>query len=185
VADGKGVKASFSKLSTIKEFLDIDHHPMNPSYPTTGYGSFANISYNTTMTLSAKARRLFARHTFFVVGTSVLATLGLTTLAFSWQQSLLDLSTISHHWNAVSETEDTVSWHNEDSSSAAGVGNWTELEELALQLELEVEKEEEEMIMDRESGMSCREGIERKLRVAVYDFTPFHEGESRVFTSFS
>jgi hypothetical protein len=168
VADGKGVKASFSKLSTIKEFLDIDHHPMNPSYPTTGYGSFANISYNTTMTLSAKARRLFARHTFFVVGTSV-----------------LDLSTISHHWNAVSETEDTVSWHNEDSSSAAGVGNWTELEELALQLELEVEKEEEEMIMDRESGMSCREGIERKLRVAVYDFTPFHEGESRVFTSFS
>lgn len=160
---------------------------MNPSYPTTGYGSFANISYNTTMTLSAKARRLFARHTFLVVGTSVLATLGLTTLAFSWQQSLLDLSTISHHWNAVSETEDTVSWHNEDSSSAAaaGVGNWTELEELAVQLELEVEKEEEEMIMDRESGMSCREGIERKLRVAVYDFTPFHEGESRVFTSFS
>ncbi|KAJ9103198.1 hypothetical protein QFC21_002621 [Naganishia friedmannii] len=128
------------------------------------------------MTLSAKARRLFARHTILVVGTSVLATLGLTTLAFSWQQRPLDLSTISSHWNAVSETEDTVSWSDDASSSAAVAGNWTELEELAVQIELEVEKEEEEMIMDREGGMSCREGIERKLRVAVYDLTPFHDG---------
>ncbi|KAJ9119146.1 hypothetical protein QFC22_003637 [Naganishia vaughanmartiniae] len=127
------------------------------------------------MTLSAKARRLFARHTILVVGASVLATLGLTTLAFSWQQSLLDLSTITHHWHAVSETEDSVVWSNDDKNPAAVTGNWTELEELAVQIELEVEREEEEMIMDRESGMSCREGIERKLRVAVYDLTPFHE----------
>ncbi|KAJ9097415.1 hypothetical protein QFC19_006785 [Naganishia cerealis] len=68
----------------------------------------------------------------------------------------------------VSETEETVTW-GEPSR------NLTEWEKLAVQLEMEAENEEEELILDREGGMLCRQGIERSLRVAVYDFTPFHE----------
>lgn len=113
-------------------------------------------------------RRFLAGPSRLVLASSLLVTSALVTLTylFRGQPQLLP-----RPWNY----DGTQGWEwarlREDWKVPERLGiSWTQEEELEVMEQVEPEK-------PHAWDMTCHEAVERDLRVALYDFTPFHEGK--------
>lgn len=125
------------------------------------------------------ARHLFARPSQRILVVSLFATSTLVTLTYLFRQQPHLLPELPRPW----PYDGTQSWEWEKLRESLGVPervgvSWWQDD---LHVEQQDEWKEEQVGVSEpphEWDTTCHEAVERNFRAALYDYTPFHEGES-------